>query len=508
MDYFSLIRPQYTPHIYGEKIRIVFMYQVASFWPSWETFYEECINDPRYDVKLLYINTSSVEKAQMVTAKDFLEKKQIQYVLYDDFDIEDFNPHIAVYQSPYDSSHRELETISMRLRQMGTRIIYIPYGIEITDTHDAHLAHFYSFVVRNSWRVYTLSEAMKEEYYKYCPNRRAVRALGLPKFDAYYLKKDFKISAELQNLIGGRKVVVWKMHFPKVIFDEDARYQVTPYLEDYIKFAKKIQKYSDMFFIVMPHPMFTSETIDPSLRNEAQLLLNYLSALNNVYIDYSDDYRVSLANADAVMIDRSAVMVEAAAFDIPVLYMSNPDFREPLTKPIDALVKTYYQGTNASDMESFLQLLREGKDNNKLLRRKAFQECVPFFDGECGKRIKDDIAADICRESNNDDSKINLVFFGIGKVAKYYIKKLDITNSEKYRLVAFSDNNHVMWGKFVEGIEVIEPNQLRDIDFDLIVITTEQYYIDIKKQLVYELNLDDEKIVRLDFFISLMEEMD
>src|SRR5690554_4060276 len=101
MDYFSLIRPQYTPHIYGEKIRIVFMYQVASFWPSWETFYEECINDPRYDVKLLYINTSSVEKAQMVTAKDFLEKKQIQYVLYDDFDIEDFNPHIAVYQSPY-----------------------------------------------------------------------------------------------------------------------------------------------------------------------------------------------------------------------------------------------------------------------------------------------------------------------------------------------------------------------------------------------------------------------
>lgn len=384
----------------SEKVRIVFLFQIASFWPSWETFWEACESDPRFDAKMVFLNQTATEKDQMKTAESFLLKKGLNFTLYEDFDFEAFAPHVVVYQSPYDRYHRKYETWTESMIQKGVRIVYIPYGIEIADTENARKDHFEQSVVKNSWRVYTFSERMLKEYRKYCVNRDAVRAIGHPRFDTYFHKEKYKFSNEVIQQNKNRKVILWKVHFPKIIPVEGKRVQVSPDLSVYLKFSDYIKRNNDLFFVFLPHPKFLGENGSADNMNKAHQIINKLQDLENVYIDWDDDYRSALCNAEAIIVDRSAVMIEAGACNVPVLYMYNQEYDEPLTDAVKPLINSYYKGTTLSDMEAFIKMVRDGKDPKKEERNRAFHECVPYFDGKCGERIKDNIFQELKEEWN------------------------------------------------------------------------------------------------------------
>lgn len=384
-----------VPYHNGEKIRIIFYYQVASFWPSWESLYVECMNDERFDVKLVFLNETVNEMSQMLTAEKFLKEKKLAYVDGFYFDIDEFKPHIIIYQTPYDYGHRKSEHRSSRAKAKGFRIVYIPYGIEITDTEASRKAHFEQDVIKNNWRLYTFSEEMKKDYQKYSIGRYGVRALGLPRFDSLFWgmkdKKKYPLDEEILRKVKGRKIILWKVHFPKVILEKGKKRLVTPYLNEYELFSKSIKNYKDLFFIFMPHPKFFEPIEERWLGNHIQNIKKNLDKEENVYIDISDDYRNSLLNASAIIIDRSAVMVEAGAIGVPVLFMKNKDYIEPVTEAIKPLIDSYYQGTSCRDIENFLGMINKGMDIKKSQRQNAFEKCIPFFDGKCGCRVKDDL---------------------------------------------------------------------------------------------------------------------
>lgn len=487
----------YIPYTEGEKIRVAILFQVPSYWPSIESFYRECLNDEMIEVRIYFVDDLAVERVQMKDAQKFLEEAKLSYEIYSEDRIDEFRPHVALYQPPYDVLYRNPSALSIHLKSKGVRIIYIPYGIEIADTEDARLAHFHTYVVRNAWRIYTFSEKMKEDYQKYCPNRHAVRATGSPKFDAIG-RDDIQLNEEIRVAAKGRKIVVWKMHFPKMIYDGMKQLQVTPYLSEYLEFAKKIEEFEDVFFMVMPHPLFFSSSQSNNITETSMQLFEILRKKSNVYIDMSSDYRPSLYNADAIIVDRSALMVEAGLCKVPVLYMHNEDYEEPLTNAVKCLVDTYEQGTHAVDMMLFVeQLTKNGLQDSVLKRQKVIDETMPFLDGYCGKRIVADIKMGIEKEN---DCRKRVVFFGAGMVCDYYVNKLNILDHDNFKVLGLADNSSSKWGTVHAGMQVMPPENLKELDFDILVITTEQYHMPIKKKLVYELCLDEEKIWRLDTF--------
>lgn len=177
---------------------------------------------------------------------------------------------------------------------------------------------------------------------------------------------------------------------------------MTPDINEYIRFVEKISEYKDYFFIFMPHPRFKAPTKDYNLQELACSLVDSLERLDNVYIDTADDYRNSLMNADYIIVDRSAVMVEAAAVQAPVLFMYNPDYFEPVTDAIRELIDSYYQGSTFDDMVGFMEMIRAGKDPRKEEREAAFRKCIPYFDGKCAERIMDDIESGLKEEIASD----------------------------------------------------------------------------------------------------------
>ncbi|WP_218103884.1 hypothetical protein, partial [Paenibacillus hemerocallicola] len=389
-----------TPYKSGEKIKIVFFFQIASFWPSWESFYQKCMNDERFEVKMILLKDVVNEQVQTKTAKEFLEKNRINYTDSDDFSLDVYTPHIVVFQTPYDNWHRTFKNSSQNIKSQGYRIVYIPYGIEISDTEKARNNHFDTDVVQNSWRIYTFSSEIVKDYKGHCRNASAVKALGHPKFDACFHKTQFTLPQTIKENVGSKNICLWKAHFPDKVIVDGNETLFTPSIDEYVRFAEEIGNHKDIFFIFMPHPKFYEmcQWIEGATE-KADKLFSLLEGHSNVYIYNEDDYRPPLFNADFIITDRSAIMVEAGAMGVPIMYMYNANFQEPLTSAVKPLIDSYYQGTTSEDMMQFINQCRNDIDPRKVQREAAFRECIPYFDGQCGQRIAEDIIEELERSN-------------------------------------------------------------------------------------------------------------
>jgi CDP-glycerol glycerophosphotransferase (TagB/SpsB family) len=262
-----------------------------------------------------------------------------------------------------------------------------------------------------------------------------------------------------------------------------------------------IPEFQSMFFVFMPHPLMLYGTgeFDAGFRSQSDELIAILRKTENVYVDTADDYRPSLLRADAIIIDRSALMIEAGVTGKPIFYMYNAYNKEKLTDAVEPLIDTYYQGTTADDITAFLNMFEKGADPNKDIREKAFRECVTYTDGKCGERIADDIVLGIISEQS--PTAYRIAIFGMGEVFRYYSEASRLLHRRGVEVTVISDNNASLWGTEYRGIPIVSPTQLRDCDFDVVVIFSEQYFMDIFKQLVYDVIIDIDKIVRLDKFL-------
>lgn len=403
----SISAHEYIPYYPGQKIRVVFLFQVAAFWPSLESLYYAMKNDARYDVKLVCYDEPIDDTIKTDTARDYLIKNNYNFIPWEKFDIEDFSPHIVFVQTPYDSNRRYIYKKSS-LTEKGYRVVHISYGIEIGNTRHSRRDNFIRSS-QNSWKIYTLSPTMKDYYLQYTKASSSVCAVGLPRFDALYHKERFPQHDEVVKLANGRKVVLWKVHFPKVIPNNGKQILVTPDIGEYVKFAENIEQFDDLFFVFMPHPRFVEFNDDETVRRQTIRLMRVLGGKQNVFIDTADDYRPSLLNADAIIGDRSTVMIEAAVVGVPVMYISNAQYCEKMTDALQPIIDSYYQGTRYEDMVAFIEQFRRGEDPKKEQREAALKLCVPYFDGKCGQRIADDIAASLEKEnsSTNLDKRID-----------------------------------------------------------------------------------------------------
>lgn len=91
------------------------------------------------------------------------------------------------------------------------------------------------------------------------------------------------------------------------------------------------------------------------------------------------------------------------------------------------------------------------------------------------------------------------IFYGIGA---HFRLRLEERKELLNYILAFMDSNCENWGKHFFGIEVIPPKKVKEMDFEKIVITSDVYYNEIKKNLVKEYSVDGEKIQFIDEFIA------
>ena len=387
---------------YGEeKIRIAFLFQGASFWPSWETLWAAIKADDRFDAQMYVCDDIINEKSQFLTARDFLTEKGIPFTPIHDVNLSDLNPHIVVLQTPYDGGHRPKYLHGNKLTSQGYRVIYVPYGIEISDTQRARSDHFAGAVTRYAWRIYTFSQRIIIEY-----KRRShtggdmVRSFGHPKFDCFVGPDRPTMPDDILTAAAGRKIVLWKVHFPKKLGGR----LITPSMTEYYAFAEAVTAYPDLFFVFMPHPKFY-ETAHQYFDDEAFAAL--LDNAENAVQYFGDDYRGPLLNADYHMMDRSALMIEAGATEKPILFLQNADYTEPMTTPVQEIVDSYYRAVDCAGMREFIENVVLGDDDHMREERlEVIHDVLPAITGKSGIMIKNDIVDGLLAENPAIPQKI------------------------------------------------------------------------------------------------------
>lgn len=78
------------------------------------------------------------------------------------------------------------------------------------------------------------------------------------------------------------------------------------------------------------------------------------------------------------------------------------------------------------------------------------------------------------------------VLFGAGNMCRAYMK----CYGEKYRPLYTCDNNKALWGTEFEGIEIKDPEELRNLPSDCAILICNLYYKEIREQLL-RMNLEN-----------------
>lgn len=381
----------------GEKIRIVVLFQIPSCWPSLESVWKELERDERFEAKMLLYDREQKEPAQMMGARELLEKLNIAYIEAEYYDFKIKKPHIIVYQTPWDERHRPPFLWSDQMKKMGIRVAYLPYGIEYSASVKVDYIFSNNQLKTCPWRSYVLSEQMKLEHRKQSPYGDSYLAVtGLPKFDSLYYRFDFLLEDSIQEKVKNRKIIFWQMHFPAFDGNRDLP---EPNIKVYLEFVNKLKEYKELFFLVRPHPKFFEMYKTKGYEEEAEELKAVIESTENAYCYLEPDYRNALIHADYMIGDRSALMIESIVLNIPVLYMTNFYYKEKILSAVEPIFESYYQGSVCYDMELFLDMVvKKGMDYKKQERERAKGLCIPFFDGKCGLRIANDLAYSIYAE--------------------------------------------------------------------------------------------------------------
>ncbi len=388
------------PYHKGEKIRLVILFQIPSCWAAIASFYKQVVEDERFDVTLLLYDAIQKEKAQMAGAREFLDELDVKYEDAEQYDFRFNRPHIMLYQTPWDEAHRPAFLQSLEIASMGTRIAYIPYGINYSaSVWDDFVFSDLKFKAK-PWFIAGLSEKLKMDHQYLSKNcGHNVVVTGLPKFDLLYDNRDKLKSKKLIKLAKGRKIIFIQMHFP----DKEGNAAIPePCISEYIEFLQNASKYRKLFFVVRPHPKYYEAYENLGFMEAVDNLKQIISDTENICIDEEKDYMPALTVADYYIGDRSALMIEAAVLGIPVLYMTNFYYKETMLPYVEGLVESFYQGEKAYDIERFIDMVViNGQDYKKTHRMEEVKKSIPYFDGLCGKRIVDKMADLINIESED-----------------------------------------------------------------------------------------------------------
>lgn len=386
------------------KCKVRFFYVIDSYWPSWKSVYDEFILDERCDVKVIFLSVINTKKetSQHRNSLNFLLQNNINFEYAEDYDPFIDNPTVVFYQSPYQWYYDIYKHLRVeRLKSIGIRTVYIPYGIEFDDTinnsflknlHCGHSVH------RNAWKVFAIHEDIRKYFNLNClTSGKHVEVFGLPKFDSY-INKNVPFDDELISKINNRKVIAVQIHTPNQVDCIDRKTFHTLSLREIIELIDILKRRTDVYFIVTIHPAYRSKIIELKLAKEEEVdnMIESISG-ENIFL-YTGDYQVLLHNADGLITELSSLIVEYSYLCKPFLYIYNskPAFK----KFTERLLKVNYecQGINILLINEYINMISDSIFDLKAKERKDIvNDIFPhhIYNGKIGKRIKDYILCDI-----------------------------------------------------------------------------------------------------------------
>jgi SAM-dependent methyltransferase len=369
----------------NEAIRIAFIVQDPSVWSSWRSVWVASCKDPRFLSKVVltpFIHPFSSEAITYDDLKQRLIDENVPFCAAEFFDVNSFKPHVTFVQNPYEGTRPEYLRID-QLKKAGTRIAYIPYGLEIGGGAWNITMQFDSILHRSAWRIFARSERHKTMFGKYCHvGNDHVFVAGHPKFDSLNTRSCNDTAIELKNKIAGRKVLLWTPHFS---VGEPPTWSTFRLYSEFI--LSEMSRRRDLFLLIRPHPMFFQAMQKHKLWDTVseESFRQMVNDSDNLMLDENSDYHDAFAVSDALMTDVGSFLLEYLPTSKPILYLHHPN---GLGMNDDGeLMRYLYTASSPMEIAEFIEMISLGKDPRRVERKNALPLFLYGLDSNVGERI-------------------------------------------------------------------------------------------------------------------------
>lgn len=364
------------------KIKVDFFIQFSQGWTSLESVWKAFCEDERFVPRLVQIPYIHYQAKEFNEIRDYLISLKLPFIPWYFYDFDTGIPEVVFYQSPYDTT-RPLE-FHLDSLYKKTRIVYIPYGLEIGGGKLNCDRQFNLFMQNNAWMTCARSARHKIMYKKYC-NRgdENVIITGHPKLDAIYNLNKFTVDDHMAKITEGKRVFLWNPHF---IIDINENWSTFNKFKDVM--LDIFEKRKDAFLIIRPHPLLLENI---AMESEEKIpgvtrFKNRISNMANVYFDTTFDYRHAFALSDALLSDTSSFLLEYLPTKKPIIYLRNSE--GPGLNDDGDIVDYYYVVNSEEDIEKYVDMVISDQDPMREVRLAKIEEYLFIVDGQTGKRIK------------------------------------------------------------------------------------------------------------------------
>ncbi len=386
----------------NKKLDIVFMPYNAFMWNSLESVWKAASEDENcncYVVPIPYFKLISKENGDIeaiLTYEGNLLPDYVPVIDYREFDLESLKPDIIYVHNQYDEHNNATqvasEYFSYNLKKHTDMLVYITYGILGTYPISFYI-DFYNFIASRSFdRVVVQSPSFEVIAEASGLEKEKILPLGSPKFDALVnsLEKQ-EISQYYRDKFKDKTVFLWTTNLMKVI---NGRHEVLDEIEEVFELIKNNQQYG---LIYRPHPLELTyvKSKAPECYERYSQLLESSKYTQNIVIDNTPSYYEAFKVSDALITDRSSVLIEYMATGKPVLIYDIDLVKEYYNENIFDIFANYIVGEDGMTVEKFIDLVLSKNDKQKQRRLEALHTVIANLDGSCGEKVHNIIKKDI-----------------------------------------------------------------------------------------------------------------
>lgn len=377
-----------------EKYNIVFMPYNASMWNSLESIWKEAKEDANFNcyvVPIPYyklISNSNGDTDAIFTYEGDMLPKYVPITDYKTFDLEKINPDVIYIHNQYDEYNNATRVdsnyFSYNLKKYTDMLVYVTYGILGTYPISFY-KDFYSFIGTREFDKVVVQSHVFADIAEYSGvAREKLLPLGSPKFDALVSSLKSNTTNEFyKNKFKGKKVFLWTTNLMKVINGRDK------VLDEIEEVFNKIRKNLNYGLIYRPHPLELSyvKSKAPECYKRYKELLSSAKNTENIIIDNSPSYYEAFQISDALITDRSSVLIEYMATGKPVLIYDIGLNREFYHESVFDIFSNYIVGEEEMTVDEFIDLVVNEKDYKKDIRINALNTVLSNIDGSCGEKV-------------------------------------------------------------------------------------------------------------------------
>ncbi|MHB8065200.1 MAG: CDP-glycerol glycerophosphotransferase family protein [Ruminiclostridium sp.] len=305
------------------KLEIVFLPYKASMWDSLESIWltaEEDENCDCYVIPIPYYDLTPNRESGEMHCEGELLPGYVPITNYTDYDLRITKPDVIYFHNPYDQYNYVTSVhpafYSSELKKYTNMLVYVPYFVSMGNVQE-HLCNHIGII--NAHKIIVQSEQVKKTYAKFVQADKVV-VLGSPKIDKVIACNKHKpeIPEKWQEIIRGRKIVLYNTHLDALLNNEDKVLDKLRYV------FSCFEDRNDVVLLWRPHPLSieTVSSMRPQLAEKYYELEQEYKDRQIGIFDNSADLHRAIAVSDAYFGDWSSLVPMYGLTGKPLLLQS------------------------------------------------------------------------------------------------------------------------------------------------------------------------------------------